>query len=148
MWPRSESLRDAAVSTANWLWLIAAGAAIVGAAYLLGQLSALRDSTRFASDLAEIRTFAMRVALVSETVRGGDSREYLEHELELAHQQSESLTAGILDILGAEVGEQQMRAVVASWDAVAEASRGHADGSVDAASLLAAAERATADVTR
>lgn len=139
-------LRGAAITAANWFRLVAASAAIIGAAYLFQALGNLKDSTRFASDLAEIRTFAMRVSLVAETVTQGNSPAYLEHELELAHERSEALTGGVIRLLGPDVGDVQMRAVVVSWDAVADASRRYSTGNLSASDLLTSAERATADV--
>lgn len=120
--------RIRAFGVSRGLLVVGAIAVLIAAALLIRSLSGLRDSTRASADLAEIKTFALDVALTAEEARGQEDATVLEATINEAEEQAAEITQFAVEVLGDEEGEDLIADVKTAWFIAADAARGYVTG--------------------
>jgi diguanylate cyclase (GGDEF)-like protein len=135
--PRGRPMR---VRLARVLSLVTGLIVVAATLLLLMQLSTVTDSTRAATDLAELRTRAQRVALAAELA----GQEADSETLEVALASAEDVLARLPDHLYPAIGEERaglrLASVHASWDRLAGLARAYLEGDTDLGQVIAAAD--------
>ena len=132
--------RRARLQLARALWVSSAILVAGGAILFTFYLSSFGDSTRAASDLAELRTYAQRVALAANMSVDGDGAEMLEESI----VEAELRTAGLSDYLSRVFADGEadgmLTEVKDAWATTAETARQFADGDAEFENVVAAAD--------
>ena len=134
--------REAPVRLAHALWVVA-GLLVAGAAVVLMiYLSTVSDSTRAASDLAELRTYAKDVALGADLAHHEGDTSALEGSIEEAEEQTRELAEYVGRVLGEEETELLLTEVKDSWADTAAVARAFAasDGEGDFSVVVESAD--------
>lgn len=113
----------------TWAAWIGGTLAVLGAlSLLLASLGAVNDSTRAASELAEIRTFATEVAVAAQQAHVLGDVESLNSTIIAAETRGSEITAFVEEVLGSSEGERLLDEMRVTWFAGADAARRYVDG--------------------
>ncbi len=132
--------RLARLDLARYVWLIG-GLVIALAAFLfLFHLSRVNDATRAASDLAELRTYAQKVALAAEMTSHDEDLTMLEDSILQAETQTSELPVYLERILDDEEADALLADVKDAWATTADTARSYVSGDEEFDAVIAAAD--------
>lgn len=120
---------------------VSAGLIVTAAALLfLVQLSTLNDSSRAASELSDLRTYAQQVALAAELTGHDGDISRLENSILDAEVQGSRLGEYLDHVLGETESTRIQGEVDAAWDGTVAASRAFVLGNVEFEAVVDAAD--------
>ena len=135
-----------AVGVSRLLWVVGAAAVLIAAGLMIRSLSGYRDSTRASADLAEMKAFALDMALTAEEARGQGDLTVLEATIIEAETQAAQITQFATEVLGDKEGEDLIADLKTAWFVAADAARGYVSGDTPWSEVVATADMTGVEV--